>query len=256
MSAPYIQFGSGLLYLNPNAGNLATNPTPVRPFTLQDIKIGLKGKIEALRGQYQFPDDTATGDKDGSFEFSIGRRDFFMLNNIFNSDTVTTGGVSAATSVQTIAASITITPPASGTFGEDLGVVLTSNNKEFTKVTTGPSAGQYTVSAGVYTFNSTDVANGGSVSIAYTYTQSTIGSTYQVNNQVQGWGPAFEAFILDTYQPIMSSGVPVYSCVRLYAAKISDVEIDNKRSGYGMLSLKGAFFTSSSGRVIDFYSNV
>jgi hypothetical protein len=251
-------FGSGLLYLNPNAGNLATNPTPVKPFTIQDVKVGLKGKIEALRGQNQFPDDTATGDKDGTFEFSMGRRDFFLLNQIFNADTTTAGGNAVYPNFSvTAATTVTIVPPASGAFVEDLGVTYAASGKEFQKLTTAPAVGQYECnnSTGVYTFAAGDA--GVTVLISYLYSQTTAGgTTYQVNNQIQGYGPAFEAFLLDTYQPVMSSGIPVYSTIRLYAAKISDVEIDNKRGGYGMVSLKGSYFASPSGRVIDFYSNV
>src|ERR1700744_355512 len=118
----YIQFGSGLLFLNPNAGNLATDPTPVRPFTLQDVKFEQKGKIESLKGQYQYPDDTATGDKDGTFEFSMGRKDYFLLNQIFNADVVAAGGTSVALSPATAIPAtpfhITPTIPGSGTIGE------------------------------------------------------------------------------------------------------------------------------------------
>jgi hypothetical protein len=243
----------------PNAGNMATNPTPVKPLTIQDIKIGQKGKIEMLRGQNQYPDDTATGDKDGTFEFSMGRRDFNLLNQIFNADTVTAGGISVYPNFSTaILATITIVPPATGTFKTDLGVTMAATNKELQcSGLVVPNAGQYGVtSAGVYTFNSTDVTAGGNVLISYSYSQTTIGTTFQVNNQVQGFGPAFEAFIVDTYQPVLSSTVPVYSTIALYAAKISDVEIDNKRSGYGMIALKGSYYVGAGNRVIDFFSNV
>lgn len=257
---PYIQFGSGLLFCSPNAGNLAANPTPVKPLTLQDIKIGMKGKIESLRGQNQFPDDTATGDKDGTFEFGIGRRDFFLLNQLFNADTSAAGGnavmpnFAAAVPSPSGPYTITITPPASGTFVEDLGVTYAANGKVFQKVASVTAAGQYSVSSGTYTFYSADA--GANVLISYLYSQTGTGYLYQVNNQVQGYGPAFEAFILDTYEPVMVSGVPVYSTIRLYAAKISDVELDNKRSGYGGFSLKGSYYASPSGRVMDFFSNV
>jgi len=255
----FFQFGSGDLYLNPNAGNLAANPTPVKPFTIQDVKVESKCKIEQLRGSDQYPDDTATGDKDGTFEFSMGRVDYFLMNQVFNADTVVVGGTSVAVDTVTIAASLTPTFPATGTFSEDLGVAWVAPNashpKNMEKVTGTPATGEYAEALGVYTFAAADVTTGGTVSIACAYAQTTIGATYQVNNQSQGYGPSFEAFIVDKYQPVQASGVPVYSCVRLYAAKTSDVGKDNKRSGYSMVSLKGAFFASPSGRVIDYFSN-
>lgn len=255
MGQPFIQFGSAQLYLNPNAGNLAVNPTPVRPFTTQDVKVGMKGKIESLRGQFQYPDDTATGDKDATFEFGIGRQDFNFLNQIFNADIVSTGGTSAASSPATAIPAtpfhITPTIPSSGTWSGDLGVYNVANNNQFAKVASGPIAGQYSVSAGVYTFASADNVSGISVVIAFEYTTTT-GNTYQVNNQTQGWGPQIEVVFAESYQP--QAGV--YSVVRLYAAKISDVDFDYKRSGYGMVSCKGSYFANSAGKVADFYSNV
>jgi hypothetical protein len=249
------------LYLRPNAGNLAASPTPVKPFTIQDVKLGMKGKIEMLRGQNQYPDDTATGDKDGTFEFSMGRKDYFLLNQIFNADTVTVGGTSVALdSNVTILATLTPTYPASGTFAEDLGVTWfkpgATTPIQMPLGSSTPAAGSYYQTGGAYSFNAADVTTGGTVTIACSYTQTTIGSTFQVNNQGQGFGPAFEAFIVDQYQPVMSSSIPIYSAIRLYAAKISDVEMDNKRSGYATCSLKGSYYASANGRVIDLYSNV
>lgn len=257
---PTIQFGSAIIFCNPNAGNLPTNPTPVRPFTIQDVKLEMKGKIEQLRGQNQFPDDTATGDKDGTFEWSMGQRDYNFLNNIFLADVTSAAGVSAtdggltAVAIPTTPYHITPTPPDSGTWYEDLGVVF-SSGVALTLVPSSPAAGQYSVSAGVYTFSSADNASGLSVIIAYRYTVTGIGSTTEVNNQVQGYGPQFQACLLDKYKPI--SGV--YSTVFLYAAKISDVSMPYKRSGYQMVDCKGQYFGTSSGSrlsaVADFYSN-
>ncbi len=257
---PYIQFGSGILLLNPNAGNLVTNYTPVKPLTIQDVKIEQKGKIESLLGQNQYPDDTATGDKTGTFEFAMGRNDYFLLNEIFNADTVATGGTSVVyNEVHAIPATpyqITPTPPGSGTFATDLGVTVTLNNQEMVRLPSGtPAAGQYTVTAGVYLFSAADHTSALSVAISYSYTLAA-GNTYQINNQVQGYGPAFEAYLVETYEPVGAAGSYVYSVVRLYAAKISDVSKDNKRSGYSMIGLKGSYYASANGRVIDFYSNV
>ena len=255
----YFQFGSGDLYLNPNAGNLAANPTPVRPFTIQDVKIESKGKIESLRGSMQYPDDTATGDKDGTFEFSMGRVDYFLMNQIVNADVVAVGG----SRWQWIPLRLRLPSPRHFRQLVRLRKTLAlhglrpgQRSHSRMKLATGtPTTGEYTEALGVYTFAAADVTTGGTVSIACAYAQTTIGATYQVNNQSQGYGPAFEAFIVDKYQGVTSTGAQVYSCVRLYAAKISDVGKDNKRSGYSMVSLKGAFFASPSGRVIDYFSN-
>src|SRR6185437_12142937 len=90
----YIQFVSGRLYLNPNAGNLPTNPTPVQGMTIQDVQVDISGEVKELKGASQFPDDVAAGDKKGSGKFSVGRKDLQMFNNIFFADVVSAGGVS------------------------------------------------------------------------------------------------------------------------------------------------------------------
>ena len=55
---------------------------------------------------------------------------------------------------------------------------------------------------------------------------------------------------------MLASTIPVYSVILLAQAKISDVEIDNKRSGYGMVSLKGSYYAAANNNVIKFFSNV
>lgn len=246
----YFQLGSGLLYLNPNAGNLVTNPTAVKPFTIQDIKFDQKGTIKELMGQSQYPDDTGAVDKKGTFEFSMGRKDYFLANQIFNADVVAAGGTSVVTNEShSASAPVTVAPPGSGTWATDLGVSFSSNNFQLTRIPSGtPATGQYTAAAGVYTFAAADTAK--TVLISFAYTLASAGSTFQVNNQTQGWGPQFEAYIVDVYQPVSS----VFNVVHLYACKINDISYNNKRADYAMVDLKGAFFAAANGRVIDFYS--
>lgn len=255
MSA-YIQFGAGLVYTNPNAGNLATNPTPLKGLTIQDITLDVQADVKELRGQYQFPDDTAIADKKGTGKFQVGRKDLTMFNQNFFADTIAAGGTSVATNVAgTIPAStpFTITPtvPGSGTFSEDLGVSYSGTGVELIKVASGPTTGQYSVSAGVYTFAAAD--EGLAVLISFAYTVTTPGSTYQVNQQTLGYGPQVEIFIVDTYKPT-SGGI--FSTIRVYAAKFTKVTLGNKRVDYSMPEMDYSYFAASSGRVLDLYSNV
>jgi len=59
-----IFFGAGQLYALPvsNSGG-AFSSSPVWFATLQDVDITIDATIKELRGQYQFPDDTAISDK-------------------------------------------------------------------------------------------------------------------------------------------------------------------------------------------------
>jgi hypothetical protein len=311
MSA-YIQFGSGRLYVNPTAGNLATNPTPLQGLTIQDVTLDVSGDIKELKGSHQFPDDTAVADKKGTGKFGIGRKDLTMFNQIFFADAVVAGGVSvkpdelhtiltsagtwAATHAYTLgqtildgaghiqtvttagtsgsstptfndaggtttdgsvtwtdsglAGSSAVTPPGSGTFLEDLGVSFSATGKALLKLPTGtPATGQYTVATGgVYTFAAADTGLG--VLISYSYTLASTGAIYQVNNQILGYGPQVEIFMVDQYQPV--SGV--FNVIHIYAAKINKITIGNKRADYSMPEVDFAFFQAPSGRVLDMYS--
>ncbi len=260
MSA-YIQIGSGKLYLNPTAGNLATNPTPLKGFTVQDVSVDISGDIKELRGQNQFADDTATTDKKLTGKFGIGRKDLTMFNQIFFADTISSTGQSVSPDeVHAIPATpytVTITPPASGTFLTDLGVSFQNSGIELIRLPSGtPAAGQYTVNTttGAYLFSAADSASALTVLISYAYTLSSHGATYQVNNQVIGYGPQVEVWIVDTYQSVVVSSVNIYNVIRIYAAKVNKITIGNKRADYSIPEVDWAGFASSSGRVLDMYS--
>jgi hypothetical protein len=254
-----IQFGTGQIWLNPVGGNQTVNPTPTKGLTIQDFEMDLNGELKELRGQYQFPDDVARGDIKTSFKFSIGRIDYSMIANAFFGDTIQSGGTAITQTVATVipATPYTITPtvPGAGTFGTDLGVINAANGAEFTRLPSGtPAAGQYTQAAGVYTFSSADHSSNISVIISYSYVQGSgaIGNTFQVNNQIQGYGPSIELWVADNYQLVSGVG----SVIHLYAAKIGKVGIKAKRNDYSMVDFEGMYYAAASGRVADFFSNV
>lgn len=256
--AAYIQIGSGRLFVRPTAGNLAANPTPLQGFTVQDVSIDIAGEIKELRGQNQFPDDTATVDKKLSGKFGIGRKDLTMFNQIFSADTVSSTGQSVVPNFATTVAATpfvtTIVPPASGTFQFDLGVYYTGTGIEFIRVASGPTVGQYSVneSTGAYTFAAADTLI--AVSISYSYTLSGHGATYQINNQTIGYGPQIEVWIVDTYQSLTVSTAQIYNVIRIHAAKVNKITIGNKRGDYSIPEVDWAGFAGSDGRVLDMYS--
>ncbi len=251
----YIQFGSGLLWFNPISGNLAVNPTPTRGLTIQDVEIDFSADLKELRGQKQYPDDVAKGDIKSTFKFGVGRVDLNFLNQCYFADTVSAGGVavseSAVTAIPATPFMITPTFPGSGTFATDLGVRDANSGFEFARVTGTPTAGQYAVTAGVYLFSSADHVSGISVIISSSYTVVSAGATYQVNNQVMGYGPAIELYISNKYQ--LASGVP--NSLRLYQAKIGKCNIKEKRADYTMIDVDGSFYANSADAVAAFYSN-
>jgi len=257
--APYIQFGAALIFINPNSGNLATNPTPVKPYTIATLEIDQAADIKELRGQSQYPDDTARSDIKPTFKFSMGRTDYFLLNQAIYADVTVAGGTSVSPNeAHTVPAVstyiVTIAPPGTGTFGEDLGVQYAGlGNLE--KVASGPVQGQYSVviATGVYTFAAADAS--ANILISYSYTLATAGNTYQINNQVQGYSPQIEFWAVETYSKASAgTNLVTPSCVRIYAAKIGKVTFPYKRNDYKMVDCEGIYFASANGRVIDYYA--
>ena len=85
--------------MNPTAGNVPTSQTPQILATLQDFSIDISATIKELRGQYQFPDDTAISDKKITWKSGSGRIDIDLYNNTFFGETaITTGGTPVAVS--------------------------------------------------------------------------------------------------------------------------------------------------------------
>lgn len=254
-----IDFGAGVLFVNPNAGNLTTNPTPGQILTLQDVSIDISVDLKELRGATQWPEDVAPGDMKGSGKFGTGRIDQQVFSNIFFGNTPTTGIVQ---SVQGEAGTVpavttyTITVANSANFAEDLGVQYASGvggagGGRFTRVASGPTLGQYSVSAGVYTFAAAD-ANA-AVLISYTWTAATVGTTSSVVNQNMGFGPVFELFLMRPYQKLTISGKTYTGGLRLYACRASKLGQDKKRDGYTIPALEYQYFANPAGKVMDLF---
>jgi hypothetical protein len=249
-----IQFGAGQIFMNPNGGNLPTNKTPQILATLQDFSLDISATIKDLRGQYQFPDDTAISDKKITWKSGSGRFDIDLFNNtFFGESAISTGG--APQSVQeahnipaTTPFTVTVTLIADTPI-TDLGVQYSSTGQKFTKVAAGPTVGQYSFSAGVYTFAAADA--GVAVLISYNYTLTT-GRILTVNQHTQGFGPALEIFASLPYQEITAS-VPNY--VHLYSAKVTKLGIPLKRADYLICDLEGEAYANAAGAVADFYED-
>ncbi|HET6377943.1 MAG TPA: hypothetical protein VFG05_06500, partial [Methylocella sp.] len=85
-----------------------------------------------------------------------------------------------------------------GTFADDQGVLFAATGLPLMKVSSSPGAGQYSVAAGVYTFNSADA--GKAILVSYTYTLSSSGQKFTIANQLLGATPAFQAMFYTTFQ--------------------------------------------------------
>jgi hypothetical protein len=86
--------------------------------------------------------------------------------------------------------------PSSGTWTFDLGV-RDSNGVPMTRVASGPTTGQYSVAAGVYTFAAADTTKVVYINFQYTATSTTAKKSTLVN-PLMGYAPSFRA---DLYLP-------------------------------------------------------
>lgn len=253
MASTQFQFSTGVLWVTPVGGNQSANPTPQQIGTLQDASCDFSGDVKTLVGANQYPDDVAVGEKKVSGKFSYGRIDPQMLNQVFFADTVASGTTNnqwnEARSVPAASPfTITITPPDSGTFSSDLGVIYASGANagvRFQKVASGPTVGQYSVTAGVYTFSTTDAD--AAVWISYQYTVTT-GQTFQINNQPMGYGPVVSLDFLWGYKSGYQ-GVPNALGIHLYAARINKLSLAAKNTDYTKPEMDFMAFANAAGQV-------
>jgi hypothetical protein len=232
------------MYGNPTGGNAATPSWPQRFGTVQNVDLEISQKLVPLYGQNKFPDDVAPSDMKVTGKGGFANIEIDIYNALFYGDTVATG-ITAVSPEEShaIAGTVTVVPPSSGTFGEDLGVVNGTTGKPLIK-NAGVGVGQYNNTGAAYSFNATDVASAFPVLISYTYTLTT-GRTLTVTNHIQGYGPTFELFLLEPYQG--TNGVHLYS---VRASKMSN---PLKRDNYVISDFEFEGFANAAGNVIDFF---
>jgi len=103
----------------------------------------------------------------------------------------------------------TITVTNSAQFVDDWGVRYSATGLPLTKVSTAPVQGQYSVSAGVYTFAAADA--GAAVLISYRYS-SAAGVQLNVRQQLMGFAPTFQILLSEQYAG-KQANLLLYSCV-------------------------------------------
>ena len=243
-----LQFGSGVLWGIPTTGNLATNVTPQRFGTLQDVSIDISQKLVELMGASKFPDDIAPSDMKITGKAGFGKLDINIYNQLFFANAQTTGASPnfVKDEADTIPASVSyvITVTNSASFTKDLGVLYAATGIPFIRIPSGtPTVGQYTVSAGVYTFAAADAS--AAVLISYLYANSTTGNVLTVVNELQGYGPVFELYLYEPYQG--QNGFHLYAC------RSSKLTQPRKRDGYRIDSFEFSAYANPAGNVMDFF---
>lgn len=190
-------FGSGTLW---GIRTDVANATPRRFGVLQDVSIDFNGEIKDLFGQFQFPVDSARGKIKIDGKSKMGQISGLVFNDLYFGNTSTTGQVDTVIAEgHTIPATTPFTIAVSNTAGfGDLGPRYHATGLPFQNVGTGtPTVGQYSASAGVYTFGSADSA--ALVDVDYEYSQTIGGVLIPLTNNLMGYAPRFKAIVSQNY---------------------------------------------------------
>lgn len=218
-------FGSGVLYGVPSAAN----STPARFGGLQEVSLDFSFNVKELYGQYQFPLAIARGTGKVQAKAKQANIHSLMFNQIFFGQSLVTGETSVAVeeagTVPSPTGPYTITVANSATFVADLGVTYTLTGLPLTCVATAPTTGQYSYSAGVYTFAAADAGLG--VKLNYSYTVAASGKKLVINNQLLGQSPFFQAAFTTVYNSKRCSFI-LNKCISnklTFATKLEDFVI-------------------------------
>lgn len=183
-------FGSGVLIGIPSGAN----PTPINFGLVQEVTLDFTGTNKTLFGQSQYPIAVGAGTRKVTGKAKAARISAKAMNALFFGGTLAAGQTASIMGeVGTIPAVSTyiVTVANSATWTVDLGVLYAATGIPMTRVASGPTIGQYSVAAGVYTFAAADEGVG--VLISYEYTISTNGQSLLVTNPLIGSPLTFSA---------------------------------------------------------------
>ena len=133
------------------------------------------------------------------------------------------------------------------TFVTDYGVQYASTGQQLTKVTSGQTQGQYAVSAGNYSFNSSDATT--PVLISYTYTSPTRGATVSLSNQFMGYAPEFRALLYNTFKS-------KYFGLELNNCTASEISLPTKQEDFWIVDINFDACCDSSGNLGKIYADI
>ncbi|MFZ1961441.1 MAG: hypothetical protein WAU63_09365 [Methylovirgula sp.] len=191
-------FGSGVLL---GTRTDIDNATPVNFGLVQEVTIDEQAGVKELYGQYQRPLAIARGTIKTTGKAKVARISGLAFANLYYGLTPAAGQVATSfAEAGTVAASTPyiVNVVNAANFVADAGVLYAASGLPLTKVASSPSAGQYSVADGVYTFNAADA--GKAVLVTYTYAIAGSGQKFTVANQLIGTTPTFQAIFYTTFQ--------------------------------------------------------
>lgn len=205
-------FGSGVLLAS---STTLANPSGLNFGLLQEVSTDLSFDTKMLYGQYQFPVALGRGKAKFSAKAKMARISGLVMANLFLGVAPTVGELlTSFGETGTIPASSTYTVQAAqhSTFVDDYGVVYATTGLPFVKVASLTAVGQYTESAGTFTFYSGDA--GVAVLLNYTYTVTTAGTQQvAITNQLMGSTPTFQCQLYGGSFGGVPFNMKLYNCV-------------------------------------------
>jgi hypothetical protein len=241
-----IIFGAGKLIAVPTndaTGAAIANPTPVQLGVLQDVSLDLSVDLKTLHGSGKYPLAVGQGKGKTDLKAKYANIDGGVLGSLFMGRSAT-AGIKAA--VFDFAASvpagspytITVAPPNSGTFVADLGVIDATTGNPMTRVASAPTTGQYSVSAGVYTFAAADANK--AVILNYEYSaSSTTGKVFNLTSDTMGYTPSFSVLLSQQYDGKTLA-------VKLNRAVSGKLNVPLKNDDFAMFDFEATAFTDAS----------
>lgn len=249
----FVQFGNGAVLVRPAGGNLATPSGPSQFLTVQDVNAEFSTQLVELKGQYQYPDDVAQGDKSIKGTGNFGRIDPYTINAAMLSDTLTIALTTASAVAVDEKHAIPATPyqvvGTQTTAVADLGVRYNATGQPLTLVASGPTTGQYSVAISTGTITYTFAAADTTLSVLISYSYTTTADSLAINNHPMGYGAFCEMFLPMPYKSnIDSSGL---NMLHLFAVKFSNWGLPQKRDGYVISKFDWMAYPNASGQVAE-----
>jgi hypothetical protein len=235
-------FGPGALFVTRTD---IANQTPFNIGYCQEFSYDEAGETKELYGQNQYPLLTARGTIKATGKIKAATISGLALNACFFAGTFATGQLLAAigegpTTIPGTPFQITVTNSAQ--FDTDLGVNFVLTGLPLIRVASSPAAGQYSVAAGVYTFNTSDATK--QVVISYAYTAAASGQKITLSNQPIGTTPSFQLDFVTTLY-----GATYY--LRFFNCVSSKLTRAHKLTDFMMPEIDFAFFANPSGNVYE-----
>ena len=244
-SVPQGLFGPGILWLTRTD---VAGATPTNIGYISEFSTDLTFETKSLYGQKQFALLSARGTAKATGKMKAATLSGQALNATLLGGTWTSGTqydatTTPATPIPTTPFQITPTVPSSGTWDIDLGVINAATGEPLALTTGTPTAGEYAVAAGVYTFSSADNVSGISVAISFAYSFTTApGQSQIILNQDIGNTPTFQIDYKTTLY-----GATYY--LRLYQAIASKWSMGHKITDFASPEYDFEFFANAAQQI-------